>query len=64
LAEAEIESLVCEKGTCGCPLSEEQKQSNRRKSKVRARVEHTFGTQQAMGGHLVRTIGLARVNKF
>jgi transposase, IS5 family len=41
-------------------LSEEQKQSDRRKSKVRARVEHIFGAQQAMGGHLVRTIGLAR----
>ena len=41
-------------------MSEEQKQSNRRKWKVRARVEHIFGAQQAMGGHLVRTIGLAR----
>jgi transposase, IS5 family len=60
LADAEIESQVCEKGTRGCPLSEEQKQSNRRKSKVRARVEHIFGAQQAMGGHFVRTIGLAR----
>jgi IS5 family transposase len=42
-------------------LSEEQKQSNRRKSKVRARIEHIFGAQQAMGGgHLVGTLGLAR----
>lgn len=60
LADAAIESLVCEKGTRGKPLTEEQKQSNRTKSKVRARVEHVFGAQSAMGGHLVRTIGLQR----
>ena len=42
------------------PLTEEQKLSNRAKSKVRARVEHVFGAQAAMGGHLVRTIGLQR----
>ena len=33
---------------------------NRIKSKTRVRVEHVFGAQHAMGGHLVRTIGLAR----
>lgn len=62
LAEAGIASQICEKGTRGKPLSEEQKQSNRTKSKVRARVEHVFGAQAAMGGHLVRTIGLDRAN--
>jgi transposase, IS5 family len=60
LADADIESQVCEKGTRGKPLTEEQKQSNRTKSKVRARVEHVLGAQAAMGGHLVRTIGLQR----
>jgi IS5 family transposase len=60
LAEAEMVSQVCEKGTRGKPLTEEQKQANRTKSKVRARVEHVFGAQAAMGGHLVRTIGLQR----
>jgi transposase, IS5 family len=45
LADADIESQVCEKGTCGKPLTEEQKQSNRTKSKVRARIEHVFGAQ-------------------
>ena len=48
------------KGPGGKPLSEEQKHTNRMKSKVRARVEHVFGAQAAMGGHLVRTIGLQR----
>ena len=56
----EIESQVCEKGTRGKPLSEEQKASNRQKSKIRARVEHVFGAQAQMGGHVVRIIGLAR----
>lgn len=60
LASARIESQICEKGTRGTPLTAEQETSNRNKSKVRARVEHIFGAQAAMGGHVVRTIGLAR----
>ena len=60
LANAEIASQVCEKGTRGKPLSEAQKISNRTKSKVRARVEHVFGAQAAMGGHWLRSIGLQR----
>jgi transposase, IS5 family len=56
----EIESQVCEKGTRGKPLTEEQKASNRQKSKTRARVEHVFGAQAQMGGHVVRVIGMAR----
>jgi IS5 family transposase len=60
LAEAGIGSQICEKGAKGKPLTEAQKASNRSKSKVRARVEHVFGAQAAFGGHLVRTIGLAR----
>jgi transposase, IS5 family len=60
LADARIESRIREKGTRGKPLSEEQKQANRSKSKGRARVEHVFGAQAAMGGHRVRTIGLQR----
>lgn len=60
LAMRQIESRICEKGTRNTPLTEEQKASNRSKSKVRARVEHIFGAQAAMGGHFVRTIGLAR----
>jgi transposase, IS5 family len=62
LADAAMESQVCEKGARGKPLAEEQKLSNRMKSKVRARVEHVFGAQAAMGGHVVGTIGLQRAN--
>jgi len=60
-------SQVCEKGTRGKPLTEEQKLSNRTKSKVKARVEHVLRQAQARlwrtGGNgwtLVRTIGLQR----
>ena len=60
LAQEGFESHIHEKGTRGHPLSEEQKASNRIKSKTRVRVEHVFGAQHAMGGHIVRTIGLAR----
>ena len=43
------------------PLTEAEKASNTRKSRVRARVEHVFGAQEnAPGGRLVRTIGLVR----
>lgn len=60
LAEQGIISQIHEKGTKSAPLTDEQKASNRQKSKTRARVEHIFGAQAAMGGHLVRTIGLKR----
>ena len=40
------------------PLTEEQKESNRERSKVRAKVEHVFGTWvNSMGGKLMRSIG-------
>lgn len=61
LADAGYTSHICEKGHAGQPLSPEQEANNRRRSKVRSRVEHVFGFQQnSMGGKLVRTIGLAR----
>lgn len=60
LAEANIASEIHEKGVRGKPLTEEQKMSNTQKSKTRARVEHVFGAQAQMGGHIVRTIGKAR----
>jgi IS5 family transposase len=60
LAELGVDSQIHEKGSRAAPLTEEQKASNRGKSKVRARVEHLFAAQAAMGGHLVRTIGLKR----
>lgn len=61
LEEAGYESHICEKGQAGQPLSAEQEANNRKRSKVRSRVEHVFGFQEnSMGGKLIRTIGLAR----
>lgn len=60
LATGNLPSQICEKGTRGHPLTDVQKETNRIKSKVRARVEHVFGARAQMGGHTVRTIGLAR----
>jgi transposase, IS5 family len=43
------------------PLSQAQEATNRKKSKIRARIEHVFGAQEtAPGGRIVRTIGMVR----
>lgn len=60
LAANNLPSRICEKGKRGQPLTDTQKAAKRLKSTVRVRVEHVFGAQAQMGGHLVRTIGLAR----
>lgn len=50
---------IHEKGYRNKPLSEEQKASNKEKSKVRARVEHVFGHMtNSMGGMTTRVIGI------
>jgi len=55
---------ICEKGYKNAPLTDEQKESNRIKSKVRARVEHVFGYMtRFMGGIYVRTIGIERATR-
>lgn len=44
-----VTNKVCKKGYRDKPLTDDQKLSNRAKSKVRARVEHVFGfMEQAM----------------
>lgn len=53
--------IICEKGTRGHPLTDEQKERNRQKSKVRSRVEHVFGfMEQTMGGLVFRGVGMVR----
>lgn len=61
LKEDGYNSHICEKGVRDKPLSEEQKETNRKRSKVRARVEHVFGAMEhEMGGMAITTIGIAR----
>jgi hypothetical protein len=52
---------VCEKGSKGHPLTEEQKASNREKSRTRSRVEHIFGfMENSMNEMYIRCIGIRR----
>ena len=60
LRETGYRSHIHTKGQAGKPISAYRQRANRRRSKVRSRVEHVFAAQQAMGGKQVRTIGLAR----
>jgi IS5 family transposase len=54
-------SKIHEKGYRNHPLTEQQKENNREKSKIRAKVEHVFGVWvNEMGGKLIRSIGLER----
>ena len=56
-----VENRICEKGYRGKPLTDEQKESNRRKSKIRCRIEHVFGfITVSMHGLTVRSIGIKR----
>ena len=56
-----IENQIHEKGYRNRPLSEEQKTENRRKSRIRSRIEHVFGYMTGtMRGITVRSIGIAR----
>ena len=61
LADKGLKSRIHRKASRARPLTEREKRGNKTRSRVRSRVEHIFGDQQnAMGGNLVRTIGLAR----
>lgn len=52
---------VIEKGYRNNPLTAEQKDNNKEKSRVRARVEHLFGfVENSMNGSFIRTIGIVR----
>ena len=61
LEERGLKSRIHRKAHRNRPLTEREKQGNRTRSTVRARVEHVFGAQSNdMGGTLLRCIGIAR----
>lgn len=61
LAERGLRSRVHRRAARNRPLTPREQRGNTTRSRVRARVEHVFGHQaSAMGGKLVRTIGLVR----
>jgi len=54
-------AAICEKGFRNSPLTSEQKMNNRRKSRIRCRIEHIFGFMTgAMHGITIRSIGITR----
>ena len=56
-----VESRIHERARRSHPLTEEQKKTNREKSKVRVRVEHVFATMtMSFYGLTLRCIGKAR----
>jgi len=60
LAKMGIESQIHEKGYKNKPLTEAQKELNKKKSKTRARVEHAFAGLEESCGSFIRSIGLER----
>ena len=61
LTSRNIKGLINLKGTRNHPLTETQKQYNRKLSKTRARVEHIFGIiKNSFNGNRIRCIGFSR----
>lgn len=63
LRKKKITSQIHERAYRGRPLTDEQKAENRRKSKVRVRIEHIFGhmTMAMRDGLKMRFIGMRRM---
>jgi IS5 family transposase len=61
LAARGFKSRIHVRASRNHPLSRAEEEANRKKSEVRARIEHVFGAQEnAPGGRIVRTIGIVR----
>jgi len=61
IAKYEMKNKVHEKGYRNKPLTEQQKESNTKKSRIRARVEHVFGfMEQSMKGLVLKSVGMIR----
>lgn len=55
------EKQICEKGYRNHSLTEEQKENNKKKSKIRCRIEHIFGFMtNSMNGINIQSIGIDR----
>lgn len=63
IAKYEMKNKVHEKGYRNNPLTDKQKASNTKKSKIRARVEHVFGfMEQSMNGLVLKSGGIVRAS--
>lgn len=62
ITNAGMNNKVCEKGYRNHPLTDEQKESNTEKSRIRSRVEHIFGfMENSMNGMYLCNIGIKRI---
>ena len=63
LEENNVKGEICEKGYRNHPMTARQKKRNRKKSKIRVRVEHIFGfmTNTMKDGLKMRWIGMKRI---
>jgi IS5 family transposase len=60
--DANDESRFCGKGRAASALGAEKQANTRMRSRTRCRVPHAVGFRHnSMGGKLIRTVGLARV---
>lgn len=58
-----MKNCTHEKGYRNKPLTEEQKERNKKKSSIRVRVEHIFGfVENSMHGSFIRCIGIVRAD--
>lgn len=63
IAKYEMKNKVHEKGYRNNLLTDKQKASNTKKSKIRARVEHVFGfMEQSMNGLVLKSGGIVRAS--
>lgn len=61
ISKNKMKNCIHEKGYKNKTLTEEQKESNKKKSSVRVRVEHIFGfVENSMHGSYIRCIGIVR----
>lgn len=61
ISKYKMKNQVHEKGYKNKPLTVLQKENNKKKSKIRARVEHVFGfMEQSMKGLVLKSVGILR----
>jgi len=58
-----VQSFIHQKGCRGRELNSSQKEINKGKSQVRARVEHVYGWMFRRGKWIIRSIGMARAQR-
>jgi len=62
IKEKQMNNKVGEQGYKNSPLTDQQKESNKEKSKTRTRVEHVFGfMEMSMNGMYLYAIGIKRI---